>query len=157
MRLDLGLDWNPDTSDVWFTPPNIFEALGITFDLDPCAPPGGVSWIPAERHYSEMDDGLTQPWEGRVWLNPPYSNPQPWVKRLSIHGDGVALLPADTTTSLWHDHIIRSDALCFIRGRLHFMRANFTTETNARFASVLVAWGEVSTQAVRECGLGWIP
>jgi hypothetical protein len=26
----------------WYTPPEIFEALGLTFDLDPCAPPGGL-------------------------------------------------------------------------------------------------------------------
>jgi len=157
MRLDLGLDWNPDTTDVWFTPPHIFKALNITFDLDPCAPPGGVPWIPATNHFSEMDDGLLQPWDGRIWLNPPYSNPRSWVKRLAKHGNGIALLPADTATSLWHDHIVFADALCFIRGRLYYVRRNFTTENNARFPSVLVGWGGVSAEAVRGCGLGWVP
>lgn len=26
-------------SPEWYTPPEIFAALGLTFDLDPCAPP----------------------------------------------------------------------------------------------------------------------
>jgi hypothetical protein len=31
-----------DTSDDYYTPPFIFEALGVEFDLDVSAPPGGV-------------------------------------------------------------------------------------------------------------------
>ena len=30
----------------WFTPPEIFDALGLTFDLDPCSP-GAGHWVPA--------------------------------------------------------------------------------------------------------------
>lgn len=40
----------------WYTPPEIFDALGLRFDLDPAAPPGGVPWVPATRHLSK--DGL---------------------------------------------------------------------------------------------------
>ena len=80
------------TSDDWYTPPLVFDALGITFDLDPCAPPGGVPWIPAPRWFTESDDGLSQPWRGRVWLNPPYSSPAPWLEKFVDHGDGVALI-----------------------------------------------------------------
>lgn len=41
-----------DTRSVeWFTPPHVFEALDLTFDLDPAAPEGGVPWIPARDHY----------------------------------------------------------------------------------------------------------
>lgn len=32
-------------SDDWYTPPSIFEALGLTFDLDPCSP-GEGHWVP---------------------------------------------------------------------------------------------------------------
>lgn len=155
MRLDLGLRWDPDTSDVWFTPPHIFEAIGLDFDLDPAAPPGGIPWIPARDYYSEMDDGLLQPWHGRVWLNPPYSNPRPWLERLRNHGDGIALLPADTSTAWWHESVVTGDAHCFLMGRLRFVRDG--AETSAAFPSVLVAWGDVCAEAVRGCGLGWVP
>ena len=157
MRLDLDLDWNPDSTDVCFTPPYIFDALGITFDLDPAAPPGGVPWVPATNHYSELDDGLLQPWHGHVWLNPPYSNPRPWIERLATHGDGIALLPGDTATSWWHEYVVSGDEFCFLKGRLRFIRSNAGTETSARFPSVLVAWGNECARAVRECGLGWVP
>jgi hypothetical protein len=35
-------------SDDWFTPPEIFAALGLRFDLDPCSP-GPDHWVPAAR------------------------------------------------------------------------------------------------------------
>ncbi|NBX13220.1 MAG: hypothetical protein EBR06_05295 [Acidimicrobiia bacterium] len=79
--------------DDYYTTPDVFERLGLHFDLDVCAPKGGVSWIPADRHYSIEDDGLAQPWSGRVWMNPPYSNPTPWMARFLAHGDGVCLVP----------------------------------------------------------------
>ena len=34
----------------WFTPPEIFEALGLEFDLDPCSP-GPGHWVPARKIY----------------------------------------------------------------------------------------------------------
>lgn len=29
----------------WYTPPAIFDRLGLRFDLDPCSPPGGLPWV----------------------------------------------------------------------------------------------------------------
>jgi hypothetical protein len=88
------------TSDDYYTPAWVFERMGITFDLDVCAPPGGIDWIPAARYYTQADDGLLQPWQGRVWMNPPYSTPTPWVERFIGHAWGVALLPH--SASPWH-------------------------------------------------------
>jgi len=51
-----------ETSE-WFTPPEIFDALKLTFDLDPCSS-GPGHWIPAREIYAKDDDGLMQPWEG---------------------------------------------------------------------------------------------
>jgi hypothetical protein len=75
-----------DTSDDHYTPAWIFETLDLTFDLDVAAPPGGIPWIPARRYYTMEDDGLAQPWNGLVWMNPPYSNATPWVNRFLEHG-----------------------------------------------------------------------
>lgn len=88
------------TSDDYYTPAWVFERMGIEFDLDVCSPPGGVPWIPAKRYYTQADDGLLQPWEGRVWMNPPFSKGAPWVWKFIEHRNGICLVPH--SKSKWH-------------------------------------------------------
>ena len=90
----LGVEQTERTSDDYYTPAWVFERMGIRFDLDVCAPPGGIPWIPADRYFTKADDGLAQEWVGKVWMNPPYSEPGPWVDRFIAHGNGVCLVPA---------------------------------------------------------------
>ena len=59
-------------TDDWYTPRDIFDALGLTFDLDPCSP-GPAHWVPARKIYTKEDDGLVQPWSGTVFMNPPFA------------------------------------------------------------------------------------
>ncbi len=100
------------TKDDYYTPKAIFDALGLTFDLDVCAPPGGVPWVPAARYFTMADDGLSQPWEGRVWMNPPYSAATVWVRRFIEHGHGVALV--GHAKSAWHPLLwAEADAVAF--------------------------------------------
>ena len=89
------------TSDDYYTPSWVFEQMGIRFDLDVAAPPGGVPWIPADRFYTKADNGLAQEWSGRVWMNPPYSDSAPWASKFLDHGDGVALLPMSKSEWMW--------------------------------------------------------
>lgn len=77
-------------SNEWLTPPEIIEALG-PFDLDPCAPIERP-WPTANRHYTVEDDGLRQPWDGFVWVNPPYGpHTWKWLHKLAEHGRGRAV------------------------------------------------------------------
>jgi hypothetical protein len=58
-------------SPEWFTPPIVFEAMAVEFDMDVASPGRDrVPWIPARGHLTRADDGLTAPWVGFVWLNP---------------------------------------------------------------------------------------
>jgi hypothetical protein len=91
------------TKDDYYTPKAVFDALALEFDLDVCAPPGGVPWIPAKRYLTKKEDGLSQPWEGRVWMNPPYSQATAWVRRFIDHGHGVALV--GHAKSAWHPEL----------------------------------------------------
>jgi hypothetical protein len=86
-----GAQQEETTSDDYYTPSWVFEDLGLEFDLDVAAPPGGVPWIPAKRFLTKADDGLAQPWEGHVWMNPPFSAYTAWAHRFLEHGDGIAL------------------------------------------------------------------
>lgn len=140
----------------WCTPPAIFEALKIRFDLDVCAPPGGLPWIPADDVYSLPDrDGLTLPWHGRVWLNPPYSQVQVWIMRFLKHHHGIALVFA-RSGSRWAQHALSCvDAVCFLSGRVWFIRGDGQTTRNAAGAdSMLLACGDDCVHAVMNSGLG---
>lgn len=83
------------TTDDWYTPRWIFDAIGFTFDLDVAAPVLADSrTVPAVRHLTILDDGLATPWAGNIWCNPPYSKAAPWVDKWAAHSDGMILLPA---------------------------------------------------------------
>lgn len=143
------------SSDEWFTPPEVFAALGLRFDLDPAAPAGGVPWIPADRHFNKREDGLAQEWQGRCWVNPPYGRgTHRWLDKLAAHGDGLALVFARTDTRWFQGITAEATALCFIRGRLRFHRPDGTAGATAPSPSLLVAFGLPCAVALAESGLG---
>ena len=97
------------------------------FDLDPCAPRKTRTRVKARSHFTAEDDGLTLPWHGTVFVNPPYGRTlAEWVaKARSEVEEGrartvVALLPARPDTSYWHDHVAGQATVYFFRGRLRF-------------------------------------
>lgn len=146
----------------WYTPPWIFEALGISFDLDPCAPVGGVPWIPAKAHFSESDNGLIQPWHGTVWLNPPYGvYTLDWLEKMHQYRNGVALVFSRTDTKWFHEYIINADAILFMKGRVKFVDGLGVTGGNgAGSGSLLAAWGGVAVAALenmQQHGVLWKP
>lgn len=113
---------NTENKDEWLTPPEIIKALGL-FDLDPCAPIVRP-WDMAEHHYTIQDDGLSQIWHGRVWLNPPYGRETfKWLERLATHEEGgIALIFARTETRGFHEQIWgKAHSVFFFRGRISFL------------------------------------
>ena len=139
-------------NDECFTPPEIFEALAIDFDLDVCAPVGGVAWVPAKRHYTIHDDALTQKWEGRVWMNPPFSNVKHFAPRFREHANGIALLPTSQGKwmhELWSDprtHWAQLDKPRFIRPDGTRWHTSMPTRI------WLVAMGDQSVKALHRLG-----
>lgn len=146
------------SSTEWYTPPHIFEALGIDFDLDPASPPGGVPWVPAAHHFAVEDNGLTQPWAGRVWLNPPYGREGAvWVDRLVEHGDGIALVFARTDAAWGQRSMAAADVVCLISGRLSFVPgpgASRAMGHNAGAPSMLLGFGFDCSAAIAQSRLG---
>lgn len=135
--------------DTWLTPPSLLQQLG-PFDLDPCTPPV-MPWETASKRYTKDDDGLTKPWSGYVWLNPPFSNVRPWIERLAEHDNGIALVPASTGCRYWQETIFkRSAAWLFVAKRIRFMTA---TGESGKFASgfyvAIVAFGRHGLERIR--------
>lgn len=133
------------TSDDYYTPAWIFDRLALTFDLDVCAPPGGVPHIPALAHFDKAADGLAQPWHGRVWMNPPYSRATPWARRFVEHGNGVALVQASKGRwflELWR-HV---DGIVMLPGDIEFIGGRIFMPT------CLAAIGAENLQALHAFG-----
>lgn len=156
MAVSRGIHTQPNqgATNSWLTPPEIPSALG-KFDLDPCCP-FGMPWRLAEKTFTEFEDGLWQPWKGRVWLNPPYGGElKRWIKRLAEHGNGIALVPARTEVESWFwPHIWEAaSAVLFIRGRLYFHTVSGSLLGNAGHGSVLAAYGTGNANSLASCGI----
>lgn len=138
----MGRNFNSNTEncDEWLTPPYILHALG-PFDLDP-ASPINRPWDMARKHYTKIDDGMAQPWEGRMWLNPPYGKETfRWLARLAEHKSGLALIFARTETRGFHSEIwAKARAMFFFQGRLRFHRVTGEQGGTANAPSCLVAY-----------------
>ena len=135
-------------STEWETPPDLFDALDrrFHFRLDVCATSENAK---CASYYTVDDDGLSQPWTGNVWCNPPYGR---GVSRWLAKGRSeltsgrcdvvVYLLPSRTDTAWFHRHVWDDTAhhprtgveLQLLSGRLRFKGA----ASSAPFPSMIV-------------------
>lgn len=146
-------------SKEWYTPPEVFTALGMKFDLDPCGAPGG-DFVPARARYTIADDGLRKPWAGCVFVNPPYGQETPrWAGLFARHRNGIMLVFSRTDTDWFHGLAPQADLLCFTRGRLSFVRPDGTRGDGPGSGSLFVAMGPRATRHLERSGLGllWTP
>ena len=114
-------------TDNWSTPQDFFDKLNdeFHFTLDVCADENNHK---CEHYYTKEIDGLSRPWIGTVWCNPPYGRKiGEWVRRAYISSQigsatVVMLLPARTDTRWFHDYIYNKSntEIRFIKGRLKF-------------------------------------
>lgn len=136
----------------WYTPPWIFESLGLHFDLDPASPVGGVPWIPVNNVMSLEDNGLLQDWYGNVWLNPPYGRETyKWLEKMHNYRNGIALVFARTDCAWFHDFCTQADAILFLKGRVKFVDGlGITGNSGAGSGSMLIAWGIDNVKALEQ-------
>lgn len=118
-----------DDSYDWYTPIDCIEAARVVLgniDLDPASSKAAQEAIKADVYYTKELDGLSQPWFGRVWLNPPYNMPliEQFVERVvggyeSGEIDAAIVLTNNSTDTGWFHRLI-DYPVCFTRGRLQF-------------------------------------
>ncbi|MDZ0764476.1 phage N-6-adenine-methyltransferase [Klebsiella pneumoniae] len=120
-----------DQRDLWRTPPALFACLNaeFCFQLDAAAAAHNAlcrKFITAEQNTLETPwaDYLSIP--GYVWLNPPYSDITPFVKKAATESTNqigtVMLVPADTSVGWFKEAIQTASEVRFITaGRLAFI------------------------------------
>lgn len=136
--------------DTWITPLPFINALG-PFDLDPCAAVD-QPWRTATVEYTIEDDGLAQDWKGFAWVNPPYSAPRAWARKLANHGGGgLLMIFARTDTELWHQYVFgRARCVLFLRSRIVFCLPDGSRSKYRAGAPVaIVGYGQTAVDRIR--------
>lgn len=123
-----------NSSDEWFTPAHVVElarqVLG-RIDLDPASCEFAQRTVQAVRWFGKAADGLSQPWHGRVFLNPPYSHPLvarftgKLVDEFSAGRVTAAITVVNNATDAeWFQRLLAQFPACFTRGRIRFYRVD---------------------------------
>lgn len=127
-------------TDMWATPRDFFDKLNeeFNFSLDVCATAENAK---CGNYYTKEQDGLSMPWTGVCWCNPPYGREiGKWVAKAYASSAGgatvVMLLPARTDTKWFHDYIYGKAEIRFIKGRLKFGGS----QNSAPFPSMVVVF-----------------
>jgi len=131
-------------SDEWRTPAYIIDAairvMG-TIDCDPASPYSDGP-VPATIRYTKEDDGLSHPWNGTVFLNPPFGQVKQFVVKALTEfksgrmTEGILITSGGFDTAWWS--LLKSYTWCGHRGRIKFIPAdgnqkNSSTRPNALF------------------------
>jgi hypothetical protein len=135
------------TSNDYWTPKWIFDALNIEFDLDVACPPEGPMYTPAKKWYTQETDGLSSPWFGRVWMNPPFSKAKPWADKFINHGNGICLMAF--SKSYWFEQMWNeAPAICLPPIHMEFVQGGI-------FIPVfMAAFGDDCVEALKTSELG---
>jgi hypothetical protein len=108
-------EWGVLIRDTYCTP-LWFAELMPEVDLDPATNPRSHIRSRAQYMVERRQNGLKLPWRGMLWLNPPYSNPDPWALKLYDESnagrvtDAGILVNVDSSTLWWRafTHVCRN-------------------------------------------------
>lgn len=130
----------------WETPKELFLPLQKKYNivLDVCATEKNAK---CKAFIDKKTNGLSYSWSaanslgGACWMNPPYGRGiERWVRKAheeALKGvTTIALLPARTDTSWFHNYIQNKYDVTFLKGRIRFVDA----KSSAPFPSMIVVF-----------------
>ena len=97
--------------DTWNTPVefvgDVVKFFDGEIDTDPCCNDVNNPNVPAKVFYTEETNGLAHPWNGKVFMNHPYSDSKTWVPYAALQYESgnatemVLLIKLDVSTRWW--------------------------------------------------------
>jgi hypothetical protein len=146
-------------TDEWYTPKYIFDAMGEQFDMDVSSPGSDVTpWIPAQRFVTS--ESLSLPWQGFVWMNPPFGARNglvPWLAKFFGHGNGIALVPDRTSAPWWQFYAPSATSILFVAKKIRFIGVDGVPGASPAQGTCLLSAGKRADAALRRSernGLG---
>lgn len=151
----------------WYTPPEYIHAAYKVMgwiDLDPASSEIANRTVGATKHYTKEDDGLSQFWAGRVWMNPPYASEliARFVSKYAEHvrngdiSEGIVLVNNATETAWFKELVSVSCAVVFPKGRIRFIDKNGNANGAPLQGQALVYSGNNPEKFLKEFeGFGW--
>lgn len=151
----------------WYTPRVYITAAAAVMggiDLDPASSQAANEVVGARRFYSAADDGLGQPWAGRVWMNPPYRNDlmSAFCERLTAFYESgevsqAVVLTNNATETRWYQHLAgAASAICLHSGRIRFWYPDRPSFTPLQGQTLLYLGPDVDRFAAEFCQFGVI-
>lgn len=145
-------------SDDRFTHPLVINAVEESFgliDFDPCWHPASAVRPVAHLDFRKGQDGLRDPWQGRVALvNPPWSAAKKFLERSYDQWKKgnvktvICLIPSNTDTAFFHTVLKAEADVYFVMGRMRFFKEDGSPYTSAQ-AVMIVIFGATEQEKAR--------
>lgn len=152
---------NNSGNNEWYTPAAFIgsaRAVMGGIDLDPASSVIANRTVGAATFYTVAEDGLVQPWAGRVWMNPPYAQPHvadfcaKLVEELGNVSQACVLVNNGTETQWFQLLLAHCSAVCLLRGRVKFLDPEGNASGAPLQGQAVVYFGGSSAEFVAEFG-----
>jgi phage N-6-adenine-methyltransferase len=110
------------------TPEDFMQAVIMRFGTPSFDLAAHIGNTKASDWFCEKENSLARVWSiltGTLWLNPPFADILPWVKKCEQEAAKgariLALLPSSTDSNWWADHVHGKCGVLFLNPRIKFV------------------------------------
>lgn len=137
-------------SQDWYAPPELIALVRLVMeeiDLDPVSSDMAQQWIQATSYYNHLENGLANPWFGRVWLHPPTRGKTvKWINKLFAEYESgrvseAILLVKLSASCKWFQKLTKSLPICFPDESIVFLDNQGKPQPQPKHGNVIFYFG----------------